>query len=186
LNTQDLTDHEYALLESIYHHTEDRPVRQRDLARVVGISLGMTNVILQKLAQKGWVIIRRINSRNIQYAVTPSGIEQISRKSFLFLKRTVRNVVFYKDMLDQLVADLKTRGYRAIVLVGKSDFDFVLAYLCQKHQLEFIESQTPSRREGAKLIYAEDVAGALSTNGKSTNGKAAQEEVYLHDILIGR
>ena len=181
-----MTDHEYALLESIYHHTEDRPVRHRDLARVVGISLGMTNVILQKLAQKGWVIIRRINSRNIQYAVTPSGIEQISRKSFLFLKRTVRNVVFYKDMLDQLVADLKTRGYRAIVLVGKSDFDFVLAYLCQKHQLEFIESQTPSRREGAKLIYAEDVAGALSTNGKSTNGKAAQEEVYLHDILIGR
>ena len=181
MNTQDLTDHEYALLESIYHHAEDRPVRQRDLARVVGISLGMTNVILGKLAQKGWVMIRRVNSRNIQYAVTAQGIEQISKKSFLFLKRTVRNVVFYKDMLDRMVADLKMRGYRAIVLVGKSDFDFVLAYLCQKHQLEFIESETPLRREGAKLIYAEDVAGALPTNGKE-----AREEVYLQDILIGR
>jgi DNA-binding MarR family transcriptional regulator len=181
LNTQELSDHEYALLESIYRHKEARPVRQRDLAKVVGISLGMTNVILRKLAQKGWVIIRRINSRNIQYAVTPSGIEQISKRSYLFLKRTVRNVVYYKDMLDQLLTELKARGYHAIELVGKSDFDFVLAFLCQKHKMEFIETQTPSRLEGAKLIYAEDVAGTPSDNG---NG--AQEDVYLHDILIGR
>jgi len=182
LNTQELTDHEYALLESIYRHKETRPVRQRDLAKVVGISLGMTNVILRKLAQKGWVVIRRINSRNIQYAVTPSGIDQISKKSYLFLKRTVRNVVFYKDVLDRLLAELKERGYRAIVLVGKSDFDFIIAFLCQKHQLEFIESQTPSRHEGAKLVYAEDVASARSGDGR----QRAQEEVYLHDILIGR
>jgi len=182
LKTQELTDHEFALLDSIYRHKDTRPVRQRDLAKVVGISLGMTNVILGKLAQKGWVIIRRINSRNIQYAVTPAGIDQIGKKSFLFLKRTVRNVVFYKDVLDEVIAELKTRGYRAIVLVGKSDFDFVLAYLCQKHKLEFIETQTPSRHEGAKLVYAEDVAGAPSRNG---NGEG-QEEVYLHDILIGR
>jgi hypothetical protein len=113
--------------------------------------------------------------------VTPSGIDQISKKSFLFLKRTVRNVVFYKDMLDQLLAGLKESGYHAIVLVGKSDFDFVIAFLCQKHNLEFIETQTPSRHEGAKLIYAEDATGSQSGNGKQ--GK--REEVYLHDILIG-
>jgi predicted transcriptional regulator len=177
-----MTDHEYALLDSIYHHAKTRPVSQRDLAKVVGISLGMTNVILRKLAQKGWVLIRRVNSRNIQYAVTPSGIDQISKRSFLFLKRTVRNVVFYKDMLDQLIADLKTHGCRAIVLVGKSDFDFVLAYLCQKHKLDFIESQTPSRLDGAMLMYAEDFAGAHSNNG----GESQLKEVYLHDILIGR
>jgi DNA-binding MarR family transcriptional regulator len=181
LNTQEITDHELALLESIYRHKEERPVRQRDLARVVGISLGMTNVILRKLAQKGWVIIRRINSRNIQYAVTPSGIDLIGKRSYLFLKRTVRNVVFYKDVLDRLLADLKARGFRAIVLVGKSDFDFVLAYLCQKNKLEFIEMQTPSPREGAVLLYAEDANGAPH-NGK---GASALEELYLHDILIG-
>lgn len=182
MNTQELSDHEFALLESIYHHTDVRPVRQRDLAKVVGISLGMTNVIIRKLAQKGWVVIRRVNSRNIQYAVTPAGIEQISKKSFLFLKRTVRNIVFYRDVLDRLVAELKTMGYRAIVLVGKSDFDFVLAYLCQKHRMEFLENQTPLRLEGAKLLYAEDVASPGSGNGDG----AGQEGVYLHDILIGR
>ncbi len=182
MNTQGLTDHEYALLESIYHHADSRPVRQRDLARVVGISLGMTNVILRKLAQKGWVVIRRINSRNIQYAVTPSGIDQISKRSFLFLKRTVRNVVYYKDVLDQLIEDLKAHGFRSIMLVGKSDFDFVLAYLCQKHKLEFVETETPSRCEGAKLIYAEDVTDA----GRRHRARAEQEDMYLHDILIGR
>jgi DNA-binding MarR family transcriptional regulator len=182
LNTREITDHEYALLENIYRHkAESRPVRQRDLAKVVGISLGMTNVILRKLAQKGWVVIRRINSRNIQYAVTPSGIDQISKRSYLFLKRTVRNVVFYKDVLDQLIAGLKARGYRAIVLVGKSDFDFVLSFLCQKHNLEFVERPAPLRGEGEMLVYAEDVNGSRRNDGKT----AEQEDVFLQDILIG-
>jgi DNA-binding MarR family transcriptional regulator len=181
LNTLDTADHEYALLESIYHHQEARPVRQRDLAKIVGISLGMTNVILRKLAQKGWVIVRRINSRNIQYAVTPSGIDEISRRSYKFFKKTIRNVVYYKDALERFLLSAKAKNFHAIVLVGKSDFDFVLAFLCQKHKLEFTQSETSAGAEGALLAYAEDIEYSPPENGAATR----PDGVYLHDILIG-
>jgi len=179
LNTLETADHEYALLESIYHHDDARPVRQRDLARIVGISLGMTNVILRKLAQKGWVIVRRINSRNIQYAVTTEGIDEISRRGYKFFKRTVRNVVYYKDALERFLLSAKAKNFHAIVLVGKSDFDFVLSFLCQKHKLEFIQSETSARDDGVLVAFAEDYAP--SGNG----GAASPDGVYLHDILIG-
>ena len=179
MNTLDNADHEYALLESIYHHDDARPVKQRDLARIVGISLGMTNVILRKLAQKGWVIVRRINSRNIQYAVTPSGIDEISRRSFQFFKKTVRNVVYYKDALERFLLSAKEKNFHAIVLVGKSDFDFVLSFLCQKHKLEFMQSETSAADDGVLMAFAEDYT-------PPENGAAARPDgVYLHDILIG-
>jgi DNA-binding MarR family transcriptional regulator len=168
-------------MESIYRHRESRPVKQRDLARIVGISLGMTNVILRKVAQKGWVIVRRINSRNIQYAVTPAGIDEISKRSYQFFKKTVRNVVYYKDALERFLLSAKSKNFHAIVLVGKSDFDFVLAFLCQKHNLEFTQSETSACAEGVLLAFAEDIEYAPPENGAA----ARPDEVYLHDILIG-
>jgi hypothetical protein len=182
LNTIETEDHEFALLESIYRHKDSHPVRQRDLAKVVGISLGMTNVILGKLAQKGWLLARKINSRNIQYAVTSSGMEEIGRRSYHYLKRTVRNVVDYKDSLERLILGAKEKNYRAIALVGRSDFDFILSYLCQKHRLSFIETDTAGGGDDTLLVFAEGTA-------YSPRGADAEEHprgVHIQDILIGR
>jgi DNA-binding MarR family transcriptional regulator len=182
LNTIETADHEFALLESIYRHKDSHPVRQRDLAKVVGISLGMTNVILRKLAQKGWLVARKINSRNIQYAVTSAGMEEIGRRSYHYLKRTVRNVVDYKDALEQLLVRAKERNFRVIALVGRSDFDFILSYLCQKHKLSFIESETPTGGEETLMVFAEDTA--YSPRGPET--AEHPRWVHIQDILIGR
>ncbi len=42
----------------------------------------MTNAILKRLAAKGFITMRRVNSRNIQYAVTPEGVDAIARRSY--------------------------------------------------------------------------------------------------------
>ena len=44
-------DKELEILENIYHSSSS--VRQRDLAEIVGLSLGMTNAILKRLVKKG-------------------------------------------------------------------------------------------------------------------------------------
>jgi DNA-binding MarR family transcriptional regulator len=72
---------EITILENI--HANSDGIRQRDLAEIAGLSLGMTNSILKRLAVKGLLTIKRVNNRNIHYIVTPSGIEAITRKSSL-------------------------------------------------------------------------------------------------------
>jgi DNA-binding MarR family transcriptional regulator len=181
LNNQDNQDHEYAILASLREHDGKRPVLQRDLARVVGISLGMTNIILKKLAQKGWVIVRRINSRNIKYAVTPSGIEELASRSYQFLKKTVRNVVFYKEILESFLLEAQKKGFAGVVLAGKSDFDFILAYLCQEHGLRFTQTDGPLDQEGSVLVLSEDFQYATQQNGGKTKGKG----ISLKEILTG-
>ena len=63
-------DHELDVLSQIHHN---QAVKQRDIAHAIGLSLGMTNAILKRLATKGFITMRRLNARNVHYLVTPDG-----------------------------------------------------------------------------------------------------------------
>ena len=71
-------------------------IRQRDLAKITGLSLGMTNSIVKRLVGKGLLTIKKINNKNFQYIVSPTGMEEITRRSYRYLRRTIKNVVLYK------------------------------------------------------------------------------------------
>ena len=105
------------------------------MAVVVGLSLGMTNAIVKRLAQKGFLMVRKINNRKIRYAVTPDGIDEIARRSYRYFKRTIKNVVFYKEAIDTLMREAKRGGYATVVLVGQSDLDFIVEHSCYTHGL---------------------------------------------------
>jgi len=148
------TDRELEILKLI--HKKKEQVRQRDLAEITGLSLGMTNAILHRLANKGWIKIRRLNNRNILYAVTPQGVEEIMRRSYRFFKRTVRNVVVYREAIEELIKDAKEKNYNYFVLVGKSDLDFIVEYVCHKHGLlQYHENDSSIDPNKVFYIYSE-------------------------------
>ncbi|WP_319559790.1 winged helix-turn-helix transcriptional regulator [Marispirochaeta sp.] len=164
----DTEDKELEILENIYHSSSS--VRQRDLAEVVGLSLGMTNAILKRLVKKGLLTVKKVNNRNIRYAVSPSGVEAITRKSYRYFKRTIKNVVFYKESIESLVREGKESGYDGIFLKGRSDLDFIVEHSCFCNGLDYVrdpdcyngrvftiyaESYTPddeSRRQGTSFL----------------------------------
>ncbi|RKX94369.1 MAG: transcriptional regulator, partial [Spirochaetes bacterium] len=80
------TDKEYLILEHINDNSSH--TRQRDLAAAADLSLGMTNAVLKKLVNKGLLVMKRVNSRNIHYALTPEGLSHLARRSRALLKRT--------------------------------------------------------------------------------------------------
>jgi DNA-binding MarR family transcriptional regulator len=179
MNRRPPPDPEIAILQSIRQHNESQVIRQRDLSQTVGISLGMTNVIIRKLVQKGWLTVRKINNRNIKYAVSPAGVEAIARKGFSFLKRTIKEVGHYKDLIDSFLEGIKSDGMLGIELIGASDLDFILAHLCQKKNLVFKQSRTPSGASGMFVLFSEDMP-----QGKSASGLPAGTFASLRKILL--
>jgi len=129
------TDKEIRILENIY--SKPQSVRQRDLAHIAGISLGMTNSILKRLIGKGFLSAKKINHRNIHYVVTPAGINEIMKRSYRYIKRTIKNIAVYKEKIDSIVTEIKTMGYNRIALVGKSDIDFIVEHCCSHHGISF-------------------------------------------------
>jgi len=182
-------EHELEVLESIYHN--GARVRQRDLARVAGLSLGMTNAILKRLAHKGWLVIRKVNNRNILYAVTAAGSDEIARRSYRYFKRTIRNVVDYKEAIERLVADAKQRGFDEVALVGASDLDFIVEHVCAKSGVRFRRGSRDRDNQGCFRVISERrkrpaAGGGPGDPGTASAGPARPADpavAWLRDIL---
>ena len=90
---------------------EEQPhLSQRDLAGIMGISLGKTNFCLQALIKVG--LIKAQNFRNARnkaaylYKLTPSGIEEKARVTRDFLKRKLAEYETIQQEIAELQADL--------------------------------------------------------------------------------
>ncbi|MBI9107185.1 MAG: winged helix-turn-helix transcriptional regulator [Spirochaetales bacterium] len=147
-----MNEKEIELLHSI--NSTSSPLSQRELAIASGMSLGMTNAVLKRLVLKGWLTIRKINNRNILYAVTPDGMEEITRRSYRFFKRTLKNVADYKNRIDDLLQSIRSDGYDSIVLIGASDVDFLVEYLCGQLDIKLIHNDAEIT-DKTFMLYAE-------------------------------
>ena len=132
-------DHELDVLRQIHHNNA---VKQRDIAHAIGLSLGMTNAILQRLATKGFITMRRLNARNVHYLVTPDGVDLIAKRSYRYLRRTVGHVLRYKERMLEILSDAalpppEGRGVTTVVLVGESDLEFLVEWCAEKAGLAF-------------------------------------------------
>ncbi|MDR1352638.1 MAG: transcriptional regulator [Treponema sp.] len=155
-------DTEFIILENIYDSLEQElSPRQRDLAQVAGTSLGMTNSILKRLARKGWITIKKLNSRNIQYAITLDGLNEIVHRSYRYFKRTIKNVAFYKDSIDEAIVKAKKKDLTTVLLIGASDLEFIVEHSCQYYGLSFFKaadmSTLKSLRDKTLVVYSETI-----------------------------
>ncbi len=142
---------------------QERPdIHQRDIASAVGISLGMTNVILNRLSRKGWLTIRKVNNRNIRYLVSPKGIRKLAVRSYAFVRRTIRGIVNSRDLVLQYALEAAHKGYRKIELVGRSELDFLVEYAATQAGMAFRRMPFPPRDasnpgESTLRVFSESV-----------------------------
>jgi len=157
------SDAEYIILENIYDSSSQKePIRQRDLAQIAGASLGMTNSILKRLAEKGWITIKKLNSRKIQYAITIEGINEIIHRSYRYFKGTIRNVVYFREILEKLMLNASQKNIHTVMLVGNSDLDFIVEHACNRHGLRFQKAPNAdvsrdSKHSNTLKIYSENL-----------------------------
>lgn len=185
VSSYDITnDHEFDVLAHIHQHEQ---VKQRDIAGAIGLSLGMTNAVLKRLANKGFITMRRINSRNIHYLVTPSGVDVIAKRSYRYLRRTVGHIVRYKETMRATFREAAAdppegRGATEVLLIGESDLDFLVEWCAEKEGLDFRRVQGPAKGETPAALPAailEAVEEARAASGDDAAGGLAAEKALL-------
>ncbi|MCS6285275.1 MAG: winged helix-turn-helix transcriptional regulator [Nitrospira sp.] len=106
----------------------DGAVTQRSLATKLGVALGLTNLYLKRLARKGYVKITTIPSHRIRYLLTPQGMVEKSRLTYLYMQYSLSH---YRDMRTRLRDTLSRateHGVQRVVIFGTSEFA-EMAYL---------------------------------------------------------
>jgi hypothetical protein len=126
--------------------------------------------LLKRFSEKGWILLKRLNSRNIQYALTPDGVNEIAHRTYRYFKRTARAANLYKDRIEEFVIKTKRTGVTRIVLAGVSDLDFLMEYACERHGILFVKGADQDRAgrltdEPTTLLIVAD--GPESSNSMS-------------------
>jgi hypothetical protein len=147
----------------------------------------MTNAILKRLARKGWITVKKINSRNIQYAVTLAGINEILRRSYRYFKRTIKNIVYYKDTLETLIQKAWSLDNTTVLLIGASDLDFIVEHACRRCGLRFLKTGDKGLEaadEHTFVIFAENIRVPAVSGGdvKSALNEPDKNAFYLSQM----
>ncbi len=172
------TDTELQLLETLGEaQKSSRSVSQRDLAKLAGLSLGMTNMLVKRFVSRGWVKLVRARGRAWVYALTPEGFDEVASRTFDFLRRTASTVKVYYDRIDSFVLDAKGKGYDGIVYDAPFDIEFIFRYSCQRHGLFFYMGNPDMlypELKGVRYIHVGACEGL--PEGEKTSSRIAGEE----------
>lgn len=83
---------------------------QRELSQEMEVSLGKVNYCMKKLIDKGLVKFTNFshnpNKMNYAYLLTPRGIEEKTRLTYLFLIRKVKEYEILKYEINKLKEDI--------------------------------------------------------------------------------
>lgn len=178
---------ELQLLESIYSATEEGNspalVSQRELATTSGLSLGLTNTLLKRFIERGWVKLLHVDGRKIKYALTPSGVEEIAVRTVDYFMRASRNASLYRKKIDGFIESLGRSGYTGLLLLGPAELDFLFDYACMKHGIQFYHCYRVCaqkiralhlRYEGLVAVYADSLQGYGGAEGSSAEGDSVE------------
>lgn len=95
---------------------------QRFLSTRVGISLGMTNLLLRRLVLKGYLRARQLTPKKIEYLLTPRGLSEKTRKSLQYTLKTIESFGLVGEKLRFVLQEKLTPNIREISIVGEGHF----------------------------------------------------------------
>lgn len=191
--TDENQDTELALLERVREAEKgEERLTQRGLAQATGLSLGMTNALVRKLADRGWLKLTRLNAKSFRYALTPEGVNEVARRTVGYFRRASSNASQYRERIENIILGAKARGFSSLILVGSSDIDFLLEWSCERHGLVYLKCAEAERarrlaESGSSLIvWAEGAVEGPPGDGHPGPGRAGAgaNEASLHELII--
>ncbi len=114
----EITDKEMTIIKEIANN--HRP-NQRGIAKNTGLSLGLVNLIIKRLIQKGYVKTKHLNQKKIQYLLTPKGFSEKANKSYKFVLKTIQFLKSIKKNIQELIVAHYEKGVREFIVIGDSE-----------------------------------------------------------------
>ncbi len=112
---------------------EDGALTQRALAQRIGVALGLANLYLKRLANKGYIKITEFPRKpaarkRLRYLLTPKGMAEKTRLTYEYMNRSLVLYRRAREALREALADLPRDGRKRIALYGTGEAG-ELAYL---------------------------------------------------------
>ncbi len=122
------------LLEAI---EQKKTTSQRDLAKALDVSLGLTNSFVRRLAKKGYFKITHLPRNRIRYILTPKGAAEKSRLTYAYIRLSYQ---FYREArfkIKNLFKDFQCREVKSVAFLGTGDLAEIAYLSLQETSIRF-------------------------------------------------
>ena len=113
-------------------------INQRDLARELGIALGMTNAYVKRCVKKGWVKVSQVPARRYRYYLTPKGFREKARLTADYLTDSLKFFRRARHSFEDLYRDLAEAGVRRVGLVGCDELTEIAVLCAASHPIKVV------------------------------------------------
>jgi DNA-binding MarR family transcriptional regulator len=112
---------------------------QRDLARELGIALGLVNAFIKKCAKKGFIKIRHAPARRYAYYVTPRGLVAKTRLTAEFLSYSLTYFKRARGSLgDTFATAANVHCWKSVAVVGAGELAEIAILCALEHHIEVL------------------------------------------------
>ncbi|NLD48656.1 MAG: winged helix-turn-helix transcriptional regulator [Clostridiaceae bacterium] len=112
-------------------------ITQRDMAKVLGLSLGSVNDLLKRMVKIGVVEIEKISQKRTKYQLTSLGISQKAEGTYKYISELYRYLKDLNKNIDNLLSSINDDSI--VVLFGENDDVFdVIKMILDKRGRQYI------------------------------------------------
>lgn len=171
-----ISDKEYALVTEIAANNSHT---QRTLSMKLGVSLGMTNLLLKRLIRQGHVKVSQLDRRKVRYMLTPKGFAEKARKSYKYTLKSIAMLQKMSEAIRSVIADEVSKGYKRFLVSGNGELGFLSEIALRAMQASGV---TWSRDNSVPGQF--DVI--LELNPKRTNDYKNARIINLPEAIAGK
>ena len=159
---------------------------QRDLSRHMDLSLGTINMLVRRLVTKGYIRIKQLNKKKVEYILTSKGFSEKTRKSIKYTLKTLSSISAIKDSMRSIIMDLYQKGERSFFVLGKSDLAYLVEIVLKEYangdyKVSYIQEFPDKELDGTILICREEVGENPHNIEKRVDliAELAQDEQFI-------
>lgn len=144
---------------------------QRELSRLLDLSLGQTNILIKRLVTKGYIRISKLDKRRVKYLLTPQGLAEKMSQSVKYTLRTINSIGLIKERFKVLFKDMYAKGERRFFVLGESDLaslvEMAMRDLALKDcRVERIKELPTAETQGTILVCQEGAFDTVEVKNK--------------------
>lgn len=153
-------------------------VSQRQLARELGVALGVANACVNTLVRKGLVKIRGESNRSLTYHLTKQGVLRKAALALEWTNNTITDYITARATVRSQLDALAERGYRRIAIIGADEAAELIALIAPEAGIEVVAAVDVGGRRIA------DVLAGIPVVAPAAVGSAELDAVLVADRTL--
>ncbi|MBI2339384.1 MAG: winged helix-turn-helix transcriptional regulator [Deltaproteobacteria bacterium] len=141
---------------------------QRELAKKPGVSIGLINAILKKLISRGYIRVKALNKKKLNYLLTPKATVQMAQRSYQAVLNTIHRYRELEIKIGFLISHYVDNNHRNFFIHGDGELMDIVERVMRRH---FNDSAVilKERSDDPDVVVLNLTGSTLKAPGKVVN-----------------